>query len=550
MKNLQAYSRSILKVWITICRLPELNFKRIILVGSVSLPLISCVQAKKHFQVNTLIDRQVSSADHSGVNSREKWSAYKSYWYGKNAKLDLLTKERIKPDLYSGIYGSDRNFYDLQKISFQSQLAIPKSRSSNILNGSVYGFTKDPITLFEIQNRQRFSTASSRQTQNVVPAPTLDKTDIPFAQVVDIVGMENQWLFSWLGDQRQDQDTWFRIFVPGKGSILNVDARFQVYYGDLNLEIYDSEGHKITESKQSADDENLTTKLDSEGIYYIRVVGNNQGNLFDLKWSIQQVWQGDDLYEDNDFSGKAFDLTTYPSTWLSYVGGLAVNLDNDFYRIKISKEQVLSILSVDLRFDSKQGDLDLLIYDSAGQLVASSTSTTDDEFVSFQIKKPGDYYLKVSAFSLAKLQSQGKSTQSVIMNPVWYDLKWSSSITLAGQQRSLPILALKELDSDPQQCPRQLQLVTTDSERVKLSLPSGKSRIKMFQSGVSPILVKVSLPSADPSQFVKHIVLVEQVALEVASDPVVIQLSWQNDGVPRLLQISCESSRLDESSAN
>jgi len=101
----------------------------------------------------------------------------------------------------------------------------------------------------------------------------------------------------------------------------------------------------------------------------------------------------DDNYEPNNSLATAYDLSTREHTWLSDISGLGVQRDDDWYRIEVTPgyERV----KVDCRFTHSQGDIDIALYDASGTVLASSTSTTDNEYIDHVVPASGAYYIRV-----------------------------------------------------------------------------------------------------------------------------------------------------------
>ena len=87
----------------------------------------------------------------------------------------------------------------------------------------------------------------------------------------------------------------------------------------------------------------------------------------------------DDNSEENDTPLQAYDLSSQPQTWLSDIDGPGIQADDDWYRIEVlpNKERV----TIDCRFTTSEGDIDLQLRTSAEELLASSKSTTDNEYI-------------------------------------------------------------------------------------------------------------------------------------------------------------------------
>ena len=65
-----------------------------------------------------------------------------------------------------------------------------------------------------------------------------------------------------------------------------MDLIFTHAHGDINIQVYDSNGTQlITLSQTSTDNEYIDYILPSRGIYYLRVYGDDVGNSYDLWWN-------------------------------------------------------------------------------------------------------------------------------------------------------------------------------------------------------------------------------------------------------------------------
>ncbi|MGK7879573.1 MAG: Calx-beta domain-containing protein [Crocosphaera sp.] len=106
----------------------------------------------------------------------------------------------------------------------------------------------------------------------------------------------------------------------------------------------------------------------------------------------------DDAYEANDQFINAYDLTNVEGTWLSDILGKGIAKNDDYYKITVPENS--QKLIVDLEFTHEQADLDLVLYDAQTRFVKSSISSTDNESITLDAPKPGDYYVWVRSFDL------------------------------------------------------------------------------------------------------------------------------------------------------
>lgn len=116
----------------------------------------------------------------------------------------------------------------------------------------------------------------------------------------------------------------------------------------------------------------------------------------------------DDNYEPNNYRSSAYDLSSYSGRWLSSISGSGYQWDDDWYEIYLNSG---ARVDVDLRFVHYDGDIDLQLVNSSGSTLASSTGTSDDEYVSYTVSSSGYYYIRVY------YDDDGNS----------YDMKWTTS---------------------------------------------------------------------------------------------------------------------------
>jgi hypothetical protein len=101
----------------------------------------------------------------------------------------------------------------------------------------------------------------------------------------------------------------------------------------------------------------------------------------------------EDNYEPNDTLGAAYDLSNNESTLLSSIDGLGMQNNDDWYKIFVDANA--DRVQASLSFSDVDGDINLRLYDASGNLLSSSTSTTDDENIVFSVASNAYYYLQV-----------------------------------------------------------------------------------------------------------------------------------------------------------
>ena len=97
----------------------------------------------------------------------------------------------------------------------------------------------------------------------------------------------------------------------------------------------------------------------------------------------------DDMFEENDTMGTAA-TGLFEDTWYYNL----IQADDDWYIITVTA--AWNRVQIDCRFTDADGDIDIALYDSAGVGLASSTSTTDNEYIDYVVDPAGGtYYIRV-----------------------------------------------------------------------------------------------------------------------------------------------------------
>ncbi|NET57304.1 MAG: S8 family serine peptidase, partial [Symploca sp. SIO2E6] len=253
------------------------------------------------------------------------------------------------------------------------------------------------------------------------------------------IGIWNSWQLNFFGTANNTQlpdlvGTNFDILQEplNAGDSFSVDFTLQnsgdVAAGAFNVAFYLSTDNNINTSDYLLDTAtipglsdlsfiNLTQDLtlpgvnnsfwNGNGTYYVGMIvdsggtvaesnENNNSNVGLLLDYDNVVVSVDDAYEENDTIATAYDFSNQEQTWLSNIAGLGRQVDQDWYRIDV--EQGYENLVVDLEFNHALGDLDLFVYDGAGNFVTSSISITDNESINTTLSTAGTYYLRVDGY--------------------------------------------------------------------------------------------------------------------------------------------------------
>ncbi|MCF2140372.1 MAG: hypothetical protein K9W44_10000 [Candidatus Lokiarchaeota archaeon] len=181
-----------------------------------------------------------------------------------------------------------------------------------------------------------------------------------------------------------NDDDWFKIYIENN-EIIEILLEFSTIDGDINLELYDPSQNLISSSYSSTDNEFISYKATLSGYYYIHIDDYEPNPHYDMTISISIA---DDEYEEND------DFDSAPEIYEGYYPNL-VCFDDDFYRIYLEDGEIIEVL---IEFYNSEGDIDLGLYDPNKNLVSSSTSTTDNEYISYQAEISGYYYIQIDEY--------------------------------------------------------------------------------------------------------------------------------------------------------
>lgn len=223
----------------------------------------------------------------------------------------------------------------------------------------------------------------------------------------DITAQEGVLLSELMGYATQSDSDFYLVTLPVNSRTLHVDLFFDHSLGDINMNIYDSIPSVINSASSTTDNETLSVEVDiAGGDYYIEVTGANSGNYYDLIWGVDV----DDAYEENDDSATPADISALDGAPLSTDLGLGQLLDEDWFTFTSSVGSVSVNMLLD-GFLHSEGNIDLEVYDTLDNLLASSTSSFDSEEIALAVD-PAGQVLKVRVFG----DNAGNS----------YDFVWSS----------------------------------------------------------------------------------------------------------------------------
>ena len=214
-------------------------------------------------------------------------------------------------------------------------------------------------------------------------------------------------------DLCQSDEDWYKISVPSElHRQLRVDCTFTDMDGDINLEIYDTNGVMQVRANTTSNNEQIWYTVPTAGDYYIRVYGENRGNFYSL------IWTANDWYEDNDSKADAYDITGLEGQWLSSDNGMAINLnhDYDYYRFEITNAPCA--IQVDALWPTNRFATDdiafALFNEASDQSLAYPLPAGENvNYLNYQIPTNGTYFIQV------------RPPWNSDNHPTSYDLRWA-----------------------------------------------------------------------------------------------------------------------------
>ncbi|MFX1478438.1 MAG: pre-peptidase C-terminal domain-containing protein [Promethearchaeota archaeon] len=225
-----------------------------------------------------------------------------------------------------------------------------------------------------------------------IPDDNYEENDA-YTTAYDLSLYENTWLSTIDGLGVQFDEDWYEIYVDPGDLNLQVDLTFSNSAGDIDIEVYASDGITLVAGSYSVtDNEYIDVIVPSAGTYYLYIYGPNAGNQYDLWWDDLYPIP-DDNYEQNDDYSTAYDLSAYEDTWLSTIDGLGIQADDDWYEIYVDPGDLN--LQVELLFTDSEGDIDIDVYDSSITWIAGGGSATDNEYIDVIVPSAGTYYLLI-----------------------------------------------------------------------------------------------------------------------------------------------------------
>lgn len=200
-----------------------------------------------------------------------------------------------------------------------------------------------------------------------------------------------------LGIVCADDDDYYSLLAP-QGCVVAADLDYTYADGDVELEVVRADESQAPRSVSNNDDERVLDGAPADGPFTVRVWGNN-GAENTYRLSLERTCVSDlscptnDPFEPNE--ERIGSPRLYPPV---EVPGVVCGDEDDYFRFF---PQSGCTLDLSLSFSHAEGDVELELYNAAGDRLAQSRSSNDDEALSYTAASTASHYARVFLFGSA-----------------------------------------------------------------------------------------------------------------------------------------------------
>jgi Ca2+-binding RTX toxin-like protein len=362
-------------------------------------------------------------------------------------KFDLLSKGTVG-DYISIVFDTYQGDLDLELYELSSN-------GSTTLIKSAKGFrNNESISLENLSENKTYFARVVGFSGNTNPNYTLsintpgtDRFEENDDRDSAITLIRNKNLQTWDSLSIDDND-WFKITLPSgltANDYIRID--FDHSQGDIDLELYDSNGTTKLDSSTGVGNSEYISLAGRSGDYYIKVLG--YGNATNPNYSLiinAPISGTGDWLESNNTQATAKDLNTQFSQQIQAgqqfleLGvdadkPLSINssTDVDWFKFTIASAGKLGDYA-SISFDHTAGDLDLELYNSSGQVIKSSKGISNIQTIDLKGLAAGTYSLKVTGYQGATNSAYSLSVLAPFINKTG---DWSESNNTSATAKDL-----------------------------------------------------------------------------------------------------------------
>ncbi|MGJ8640311.1 MAG: hypothetical protein ACSHYA_13060 [Opitutaceae bacterium] len=263
---------------------------------------------------------------------------------------------------------------------------------------------------------------------------------------------------------------WYKIHSPAGENVIEINSESG---GGIFYTLYSGKGAPLTTQRTALLGGTILVRLNSSDAsdYHILVTGDSGGAIYDFDWTSRFAPENDDLYEINNSIDEAFDLTLREGEALSDISELGIQGDDDWYEITLTAGD--AAIRARVNFTHDDGDINIALHDAAGELVTSSESRTDDEFIATLVPSAEDdqtFYLRVYGDDVGNE----------------YDLTWVSVLNLNDDDYEENDFFEEAFVLSPVAAGRLSDIsglgIQADSDYYSLAIPPDAERVQVFAS--------------------------------------------------------------------
>ncbi|MBE9145418.1 pre-peptidase C-terminal domain-containing protein [Planktothrix mougeotii] len=200
-----------------------------------------------------------------------------------------------------------------------------------------------------------------------------------------------------------NDDDWFKFTTTQIGGLNDKITINSTQSGDLDLEVYDSNGQVVGGSYSFYANEEVSLAYLPAGEYKVRVYGYAGASNSSYGLSITAPVTSSsaagiqpDFREPNDSRETASLVLNN-----AIIPSLNIHAANneDWFKFNLGSAGLSSHQVIVNGFEHSLGDIDVQLYDAAGTFLRSSGSTSNSESISLEGLIPGEYYVKVFGYA-------------------------------------------------------------------------------------------------------------------------------------------------------
>lgn len=213
----------------------------------------------------------------------------------------------------------------------------------------------------------------------------------------DLRTLEGAFSLDYLTIHQAADEDWFRFKTTaesGEGDF--VGLLYRAGDGDVDLELFDANGNSLAVSSVNDNWEQIGLEGREAGTYFVRVrSATGQLNAqYSLGFSVPRSELQQDRFEANEARAAASDLKAIAGVYA--LTGLSIHVpgDQDWYRFSLVGDGRDSHF-VELQSSATSGDIDVELFDRAGNLLQRSSGAADSERLSLDGYSAGEYYLRI-----------------------------------------------------------------------------------------------------------------------------------------------------------